>query len=79
MIMYGFNKALKDKEKRVIHGVITNMNRKGRNLNIEFSRKLTIPIQPDDYKTLKLGDIVRMEMLANELSIKRKFVIEGKI
>ena len=61
--MYGFNKALKDKKKRVIHGVITNMNRKGRNLNIEFSRKLTMPIQADDYKTLKLGDIVRVEML----------------
>jgi hypothetical protein len=79
MIMSGFNDALKSKEKRVSHGVITNMQKKGKGLGIEFSRKLTISILPEDYKTLKLGDIVRMEMLANELYIKRKFVIEGKI
>jgi hypothetical protein len=78
MIMTAFDNAIKNKEKRVIHGVITRKEIK-RFCHVEFSGKLTIGISNQDYKVLKLGDIVRMEMLAKDTAMRRKIVVEGRI
>lgn len=79
MMMNAFNKALKNNEKRVIHGVVTRKEIKGKNAYIEFSRRLKIKMAAVDYRILNLGEIVRMELLANVTLIKRKVVVEGRI
>ena len=80
-IMMGyFDKAMKFKVKRLIRGVITSkqsLNKKG--CFVEFSMKLIIQMMPGDYKILVLGDIVRMEMLSDDVYMKRKVIVEGKI
>ena len=53
-------------------------NKKG-GCYVEFSMKLIIHIMPEDYKILTLGDIVKMEMLSDDIYMRRKVVIEGKI
>ncbi|MES1182108.1 MAG: hypothetical protein ABUL44_04865 [Flavobacterium sp.] len=75
-----FNNALKFREKRVVRGVITLKQMvKNEGCFVEFSRKLYIQILPEAFKTLSLGDIVRMEMLSDDVYMKRKVVIEGRI
>ncbi|CAN5559272.1 hypothetical protein BH10BAC4_BH10BAC4_20720 [soil metagenome] len=81
-----FNNALNRREKRVVKGVVTEKqmveknNRKGENgCFIVISGRSRFQVLPEVYKTLSLGDIIQTEMLSDDIYMKKKVTVIGKI
>ncbi len=75
------NKSLKIKEKRVIKGVITEkrmIDKKGCFLELSLKAEL-FQVWPEDYGKLTLGDIIAIEILSDDIYVKRKVTLVGKL
>lgn len=83
LLVRHFNNALKYNEKRVIKGVITAKVAmkydEDHGCYVEMSGREKFKISPKDYRKCELGEIISIEMLTDDATIKRKVVKLGKI
>src|SRR6185503_19909625 len=92
VIISQFNRALKIKKKRVVKGVVTDkqmvnddegkVNKRKDDSNgcyIVLSMRYRFQSLPEVYKTLDLGEIIQVEMLSDEIFIKKNVKKLGNI
>lgn len=80
MFLVHLNKPLKFKVKRVIKGVITEkrmVDQKG--CFLQISLKELVQVWPADYKRLSLGDVVVIDILSDDIYVKRRVTQVGKV
>jgi hypothetical protein len=74
-----FDKALTANQKRVVQGVITAKIYTDYKWYFEMSNKVRIQARKADYKKHRAGDILRIEMLSEDVYTNRKLVKLGTI
>jgi hypothetical protein len=74
-----FDRALQSKKKRVVQGMISAKTLSDNHYFLHISYKVKIGVRKREYKNSKVGDILRIEMLADDIYINKKIVTLGKI
>ena len=79
-VINNYNQMLQISEKRVIKGVVTEKQMVEKDCCfIVISMNLRIQILLEEYKTLTVGDIIRMEMTSDDPLVRKQVVVEGRI
>jgi hypothetical protein len=74
-----FNQALTSNKKRVVQGAITAKIYTDYKYYFEMSNRIKVQARKRDYKNYKAGDILRIEMLSEDVYTNRKIVKMGEI
>jgi hypothetical protein len=80
MLIKKIERVLQYQEVRLVKGVITEkfmVEKKG--CFIDLSLQLKLQIMPDDYKLISLGDIVTIQILSDDIYVRRKVTKTGNI